>query len=157
MCAIVDASVINEMFGSRPLEAGQKFLEWINAGRGRLVIGGTLLKELCQPRSAREWMQQAILSGRVKIEDEQRVVARMTNLMNEGLCKSNDPHVLALAQISGARLLYSNDGDLQQDFTNRTLVDRPRGKIYTTRMGRRVFGNSHKALLRRRDLCGSGM
>ena len=122
-----------------------------------MVTGGKLLKEFSRLKAAQEWTKQAILSGRVKIEDELEVVARMTKLKNEGLYKSNDPHVLAVAQISGARLLYSNDGNLQKDFMNRKLIDNPRGKVYTTLKGRRVFGNSHKKLLRRRDLCGPGM
>jgi hypothetical protein len=156
MCAIVDASVVNDIFSSKPLEAGKEFLKWLNGGSGRLVTGGKLLKEITQPKSAQEWMKQALLSGRVEVEDEQKVIARVTKLRNEGLYKSNDPHVLALAQISGARLLYSNDGDLQQDFINRTLINHPRGKVYTTLKGRQVFGSSHRNLLRRRDLCGPG-
>ena len=43
---------------------------------------------------------------------------------------SDDPHVLTVAQMSGTRLLYSNDGDLHQDFKNRGLVNNPRGNIY---------------------------
>jgi len=39
---------------------------------------------------------------------------------------SNDLHVLALARVSGARLLYSEDRKLQRDFTKIL-----RGKVYS--------------------------
>ena len=45
-------------------------------------------------------------------------------------CKSNDHHIIALARISRARLLYTIDSALQQDFKNRHLLSRPRGRIY---------------------------
>ena len=59
---------------------------------------------------------------------------------------------LALAQVSGARLLYSNDLTLHQDFGNRDLINRPRGKIYSTHAGGQIQ-DSHRRLLRRNDLC----
>ena len=46
--------------------------------------------------------------------------------------KSDDPHIIALALVNGARLLYSNDLALQKDFRNAKLVSKPKGKIYTT-------------------------
>lgn len=44
----------------------------------------------------------------------------------------NPEHIIALAKISGARLLYSNDQLLQRDFNEKELIDKPRGKIYST-------------------------
>lgn len=58
---------------------------------------------------------------------------------------SNDPHVIALADVSGARILYSNDENLRDDFRNSVLVSSPRGKLYPT-------GESAKAERRRRRL-----
>ena len=46
------------------------------------------------------------------------------------ICVSNDPHVIALARISGARLLCSRDQKLHSDFGNKHLVDNPRGSVY---------------------------
>ena len=59
-------------------------------------------------------------------------------LRRDGAYVSNDAHVIALAQVSGARLLYSNDSDLQDDFKDKSLIDSPRGRIYTTERGRRL-------------------
>ena len=39
---------------------------------------------------------------------------REEELNEEGRCHSNDTHVIALAQITGARLLYSNDKALHE-------------------------------------------
>ena len=46
MCAILDANVAGQVFGVERSAAGQAFFEWIDSGRGRLVIGGRLRREL---------------------------------------------------------------------------------------------------------------
>ena len=77
-------------------------------------------------------------------------------LENASRCVSDDPHVVALAQLSGARLLYSNDTDLMQDFRNRNLIDRPRGRIYSTdeKMNpSKSFTTTHRNLLKTKGLC----
>ena len=81
----------------------------------------------------------------MRILDKSEVDARTEQIQNEGSCTSDDPHVIALAQVSRARLLYSNDGDLQKDFKNKRLIDQPRGKVYST--------IKNKKLLGRKDLC----
>ena len=52
----------------------------------------------------------------MRIVNKSDVDARTEQIQSEGAIRSDDPHVIALAQVSGARLLYSNDGNLQQDF-----------------------------------------
>ena len=47
--------------------------------------------------------------------------------------QSNDDHILALARASGARLLFSRDADLAQDFKNRIFLNEPRGSVYKKR------------------------
>ena len=156
MCAIIDANVAHEVFGSKHTEAGQKFLEWINSGSGRLVVGDKLLEELNRT-SAREWARQALIAGLIRNENSSKVNYRTAQLQKEGSCRSNDLHVIALAQVSGARLLYTTDGDLQKDFKNRRLLDNPQGSIYPARGDGRFrdgsFRDTHKKLLKRRDLC----
>ena len=46
MCAIVDANVVHEVFSARRTPAGSKFLEWVEKGKGRIVVGGRLGQEL---------------------------------------------------------------------------------------------------------------
>ena len=155
MCAIVDANVAHEVFGADRPEVGVKFFEWINSRNGRLVAAGKLLEELNRT-SAREWARQALNAGLIRNMRDTDVNARMEELRNEGACRSNDPHVLALAQLSGARLLYSNDRNLQRDFRNKSLISNPPGKIYSTgerRNPNKEFRFAHKKLLGRNDLC----
>ena len=151
MCAIVDAIVAGEVFGANRSPAGKEFFDWINQRPGRLVAAGKLLAEL-KKTPAREWARQAIISGRIKTVKEGDVEALASELRRQQICRSNDPHVIALAVISGARLLYSNDGNLQDDFKTKSLIDKPRGKVYST-LESKDSTATHKKLLARKDLC----
>ena len=153
MCAIVDANVVSEVFGSNLPPAGEKFFEWLNKGSGQLVVGGKLFEEL-EKSSAdfRLWGREAQLAGKMRVVDKSEVDARTEQVQSEGAISSDDPHVIALAQVSGARLLYSNDGNLQQDFKNKGLIDDPRGKVYST-SGDGSFQRRHDRLLKNEKLC----
>ena len=151
MCAIVDANIVSELFSPNCSSAGRKFFEWLNSGTGVLVVGGKLLEELNNTR-AKTWLDTAIRSQIVSREDWNKVNARTAQLISEQSYKSNDPHILALAQVSGARLLYTNDKDLQADFKNKALIDKPRGKVYST-LKDIDFKESHRALIENTSLC----
>ena len=164
MCAILDNDVVGQVFGPKRPEAGEKFFEWLNSGRGRLVVGGRLRQELSGNNEFRRWLQQALLAGRAADYDEGEVKDKTKELKNAGACRSDDPHTVALAQVSGARLLFTNDAALKEDFADKKLIDNPRGKVYTTlrkkRSGKRYetvpienFQESHKRLLGNRSLC----
>ncbi len=154
MCAIVDANVISQVFEANPPEAGIKILLWIeNNDSGHLMVGGKLIEELDRVSRFQKWAMDAKFSGKIKFADEKQVKAREDYLRRESNYISNDPHIIALAQVSGPRLLYSNDRKLQQGFKNKELVDNPRGKVYSTNQGREAFSSSHWQLLSRRDLC----
>ena len=153
MCAIVDVNVSHEVFGDNRPEAGMKFFERLDSGLLRLVVSRKLLAELNYVK-ARQWIQQGILAGRIRQEASGPVDGREEELGREGRCRSNDIHVIALAQISGARLLYSNDRALHEDFGNKLLIDRPRGKVYSTNE-RKDFTGGHAGLLNNRNLCRS--
>ena len=153
MCAIVDANVVSEVFGSNLPPAGEKFFDWLNQGSGRLIVGGKLLEELEQGSADfRRWGREAQLAGRMIIANKSEVDARTEQIQGEGAIRSDDPHVIALAQESRARLLYSNDGNLQQDFKNKSLIDDPRGKVYST-SGDGSFLPRHDRLLKNKKLC----
>ena len=155
MCAILDANVVSEVFGSNRPPAGIGFFEWITTGNGHLVVGGRLLEELVKGSSLfAKWGQEAQLAGRMSVVDGGEVEARTEELLAAEMCKSNDPHIIALAQVNGTRRLYSNDRDLQDDFRDNRLVDKPRGKVYSTRKDR-DFSNTHRSLLRlkKSELC----
>ncbi len=152
MCAIVDANVANEVFGPNPTPAGEMFFNWLNRGSNRLVAGGQLLEELEGSGSHfRDWAREFIRSGHMKILNENEVRERTTQIEREKQHTSNDPHVLAVAQLSGARLLFANDGDLQQDFKDRRLIN-PQGTVYST-IKNKNFTKVHKRQLGKKNLC----
>lgn len=155
MCAILDANAAGQVFGADRPAAGREFFDWIDSGRGRLVAGGRLLRELDRNRVFREWRLQAVLAGRIELLNDAAVDRRTEQLMKADACRSNDEHVIAVAQLGGPRLLYSNDGDLQDDFADKGLIDRPRGKVYSTKE-RRDLRPEHRRLLANRDLCRRG-
>ena len=137
MCAIVDANAAHEVFGSNQQpttsEAGEGFFRWLNSGKGKLVVGGEKLeKELDRVPQFRMWAMQAKLSGRLINESKDRVDQEAKKIKENGDLQSDDPHIIALAQVSGTRLLFSNDKNLHKDFGNPEVINNPRGKIYST-------------------------
>lgn len=155
MCAILDANVAGQVFGAARPTAGDAFFRWIHEGRGRLVVGGRLLQELDRNGAFKEWRRQALLAGRIMHLNDEAVDGRTRQLEKESACRSDDEHVVAVAQLSGARLLYSNDGDLQSDFRDNALIDQPRGRVYSTRI-RDNLTRTHRRLLANRNLCTRG-
>lgn len=154
MCAIIDANVVAEVFGSSRPPAGAKFFDWLHDGKTILVVGGRLLRELSDAsNNFSRWAQVVQHSKHMRIVDDAKVNDKTKQLLADRICKSDDEHIIALAQLGGARLLYSNDGDLHQDFDDKSLIDNPRGKVYST-LRNKNFTRGKRDLLRRRDLCG---
>ena len=150
MCAILDANVVHKVFGQDRPEAGEAFFDWLDSKNGRLVVGGKLRRELDAAGVPRDWLQEAAKAGRVKYFDD-REIDDKTEELAPG-CRSDDPHIVALAQISGARLLYSDDGKLHGDFKDSGLIDNPRGAVYSTMRSDKLT-SGQKRLLSRNDLC----
>ena len=154
MCAIVDANVVGEMFGANRPPAGQEFSNWLRTGDGRLAVGGKLKNELYNSSIRfKRWAREAIQSGRIRQVNDKIVEDRTLQLQRESECRSNDTHVLALAQVSVSRLLYSNDRDLQSDFKNRTLINNPPGKVYSTLRTKKFTRGRRTQLVTRMELC----
>ena len=114
-------------------------------------MGGRLYNELANHGNFEKWAEIAIADGRVRRFPREELEAEEKRLPEEGI-KSNDAHVIALARVSGARILYSDDGDLRDDFRNLSLVPRPRGRLYP--MGESENARKQRRnLLKRTDLC----
>lgn len=121
-------------------------MEWIVNSDGRMVIGGKLLRELERKDTARRFLAQLIRAGKAVRHSDLQVDREEQELVKSRRSKSDDPHVIALALVSGARLLYSEDRDLHEDFKNPDLLSRPRGSIYQN--------PSHAGLLQHCRTCG---
>lgn len=153
MCAIVDNDVAHQVFGNHPTEAGRFFLRWLaRRNGGILVAGGGLLRELRRNSAFLRFFNDRLQAGRARRVPDVDVDNADSALRGRRICRSNDTHVLALAQISGARLLFTNDRALQQDFGNTAIIRGVRGRIYTT-IERNDISATHRDLLNRADLC----
>lgn len=147
MCVIVDANVSHEVFGGgeRP-EAGKYFAQWLARGN-KLVVGGKLLRELSARNEFVKWLRAAQRTGRAVSIPDDAVAEEITRIATERDWESNDLHVIALAQLSGTRLLFTNDQALQKDFR------KIKGKTYSTRESP-DFRAPHKRLLQRNTCFG---
>ena len=130
--------------------AASGFRRAIDNGTVPLVVGGTKLVRELENTQVRRWVRELTNAGRLTRVDDSKVDSLAEQL--DQLCNSNDSHIIALAQISGARLLYTNDQALTRDFRNSDLVNNPRGKVYST-IVTNEFNASRRNLLNNRELC----
>ena len=153
MCAIIDKNVVFQAFGEKTTVAGKKFREWLESSQGMLVVGGGNLDELITNSNFSKWFSEAIRRGGWVRQVSRTDIDSARNNLNQNFT-SNDEHVLALALASGARLLFTNDRDLQQDFGNTNILPHPSGQVYTTLIRNNgsfrhdgSFRNTHKQIL----------
>ncbi len=130
MCAIVDANVAGRFFSRPPDPELLPLWKWINDGKSVLVVGGRLRDELEAIGRAAEQIRIWAQAGLVGFVAPEEVEAETASVASMGLCVSDDEHIIALARVSGTRLLCSEDRDLHTDFRNRDLIREPRGAVY---------------------------
>lgn len=152
MCAIVDASATYEVFGRKQTTAGRRFREWLDSGHGQLVVGGKALRELLRNGNFEKWFLEARRSPALVRQLRAETILEKEKELGGCQMRSNDQHVVALALVSGARLLYTNDKPLQLDFTNSQIISGVAGRIYASRTDDR-FTDDHQTLLDAPDLC----
>ena len=127
MCLIVDANLLSLVFSENPNDDFRPIREWLDS-EGKLAVGGHLLVEYDKITNLLSYILSLSRAGKARIipsnvvNDEEKLVTNQ--------CKSDDPHVIALARVSGARILCSRDKTLHTDFRNSELIDDPRGHIY---------------------------
>lgn len=149
MCVIIDACVRDEFFTSTPSPAANVVRRWILERGGKVVYGGKLTKELQESPRARKELTNWLRSGRALLYPQSRVETVTASVQRMRLCVSNDAHVIALARLSGARVLFSRDrSGLHEDFKNPSLIDDPRGSVFQE--------PDHEHLLRHHSSCRNG-
>lgn len=144
MCLIVDVNVAREVFGDTEepnFAEVRKALFLSKSPVVRIVYGGLLREELLRVEEVRRALVVLDRAGRTRQIPDAEVAGEISAVEAIALCVSNDTHIIALARIAGVRLLCSRDQDLHTDFTNRKLIDNPRGKVYQN--------SSHKHLIKR--------
>lgn len=136
MCVIVDVNLAFRIFTSVPEADFRPVFDWLHAldKNGCVVFGGTLLKELSSREASRCYLLALLRAGRAHRIPDALVQSEAQQVTDSGLCKSDDPHVVALARVSGTRTLCSHDRALHQDFRNVKLISKPRGRVYQNAM-----------------------
>lgn len=129
MCAILDTNAISDFCNleNADMEPVRKWLGWPKGKRiGNLVYSDTEKFEQEYPKS--NWaIKELRRAGYIKNYDAKLVETEQDNL---GPIESDDPHIIALARVSGAKLLISYDTNLHEDFKNSKLVG---GRVYQNR------------------------
>ncbi|SRR6266568_1274863 len=129
MCLILDTDIVHKVF---PLPSAdfEPVHRALMGGHAKCFYGGGLTREYQQMVSFRRLLLRLDQQGIARQFDDSRVDSEEKKLRGRGVCQSNDAHVLALAIVSKARLLCSEDEALGEDFTNPEILSKPRGNIY---------------------------
>jgi hypothetical protein len=137
MCIIIDVNTAHEVFSSTLDAAGKNRTPYsalhrdISAGRLPVVHGGKLTMEFSASRAITARVAELSRAGRAHRFDSALIAREANALVATGQCLSDDPHILALARISGARLVCTQDAALITDFKNRAIISGPRGKVWS--------------------------
>jgi len=131
MRIIIDANRPGIFLSSPQDENVAPIHEWLNRRHGFLVYstGAEFANEI--GAKARKQLQGYVQAGSAKLISSSELEADKQYLQRDSNVKSDDHHILALARVSGSRLLYTCDKNLKTDFKNKSLIDTPRGKIYS--------------------------
>jgi hypothetical protein len=146
MCLLVDANRAHVLFGQPGSEVAAPIWAWLGRD-GILIYGGKLAEELGRLGDARRLLLRLNQAGKAILEDGKRTNDLDLELQSRSGLRSNDAHILALAEISGARVVFTEDTALMKDFTNPKML-RPRGRVYRYA--------SHNHLLGHRPGCRKG-
>ena len=147
MCVIVDANAAAETLASTPSEDAVPVRNWLEKANGRMVFGGVLQDELAKVKTAWRSIYKLWQAGRAIQIPRSRIEQETSIIKAKHALRSDDPHVIALARVSGARVLFSRDRALHADFGNPELVANPRGRVYQRRSHMRLL--HHDASCRR--------
>ena len=144
MCIIVDANKLGEFLANSPSDDAMPIHHWLSrrAGGGVLVYstGGKFDSEV--GAKARTKLAVYVQAGRARLVPACEFSGDEDSLRTSGKLRSDDPHVLALARASGARLLYTGDKNLKADFKDPHLICSPRGKVYSSASNAKLLTRS---------------
>jgi rRNA-processing protein FCF1 len=140
MCIIIDANVINDL--NTPTEDGVPILKWLLTGGGALIVGGQLRRELARSSKMRSTMVTLSQAGKLHSLDDEKVRTLADRIQTN--CHSNDPHVIAVAVVSGCRLIFSRDHNLHKDAKNKDILS-PSAAIYQNKAHQHLLQVCHCA------------
>ncbi len=146
MCVIIDADVAGRTFAVPCEDDFAPLWKWIEERDGKLVfgLGGTFGKELRKMPNVKRRVLELWRAGLAVQAAAKELSKREKELDRLNICRSNDVHVLALALVSGTRILCGKDGDLATDFRNPDIISSPRGKVYKNASHKHLLKYNHK-------------
>ena len=136
MCIILDVNRIGKFKNPADEDMGP-VRYWLQKKNGKIVCSDT-------EQFKREWdaggghrlRRDLQRRGKLNLICPQQVLEKEHEL--KGQIKSNDPHIIALAMITGVKVLVSEDKTLHGDFKNPRLAG---GKVYQTKSHSRLLRN----------------
>jgi hypothetical protein len=128
MCLIIDSNIIDKAFSTGHADF-EPVRRAILSGNARLVFGGQLLVEYKRKSEFLRFLLVLERAGKAIPFSDSLVDSETARVRRSGICRSDDPHVIALARVSGVRLLCSEDQELGDDFKDLRLLN-PKGSIY---------------------------
>lgn len=134
MCIILDANQFSRFFNSNhPNHPDMKPLRKILKKRKVKIAYAPIEKIIKEwkPNRNNEYFKELWSNGSIERYGKQEVTTAQQELSRQNKLKSDDPHLIALAQISGSNLLVSADQNLHKDFRNTALIQD--GMIYQTK------------------------
>jgi hypothetical protein len=136
MCVILDTNTFHK-FRNPKDEDMEPVWKWLDNRNGKIVYSNTEKFENEWEKGGMSHLRdQMMRAGQLKLIS-QGVQEKADEL--KGKIASNDEHIIALALITGVKVLISyrkGDKDLFTDFKNRDLV---RGKVYTRKAHARML------------------
>ena len=110
-CLIVDTNMMHWLTDTGN-EVSQIVIDLLKRKKGRLYIGGKLKSEL--PSGLQPWLAEGVRAGWIVNVPDEEVSQEESRLVDRYVLESNDHHIVALARVSGARVLVSRDQDLME-------------------------------------------
>lgn len=142
MCLIIDVNVAHKILLANDDPDFKDVHECLFTGKmphARMAYGGKLAREYLNNHKIRRVLVELDRAGRAWKVDDSLIEREIEWVVTSGLCQSDDEHIIGLARVSGVRLLCSHDQSLHIDFTNKALLDKPRGKVYQTKKHKKLL------------------
>lgn len=123
MCIILDANVLNDLVNKNSDGHSEldRLAEWFEDGGKFAYTDFTKMKSEYHnaSRKFKDFFDERDLGGYVKKFDKEDIkaqVKKLNQLKSKLKPRSNDAHIIALAQVAGVRVLVSRDKKLCKDF-----------------------------------------
>ncbi len=142
MCIIIDANQASNVFQNAVNDDFKPIIKWLFSKDGMMVYGGKLAEELAKVSSASHAIKVLQDAGHAQHFNDRDVNIEEQSIIRMKVCVSNDPHIIALARLTGARTLCSHDTLLHKDFKNTFLINKPKGCIYQEKSHTDLLGHT---------------